>query len=388
MAPRSPASNPRWLPRAARGQSVATLLVALVLLSACAAVPYQFGEGLETSRTLQLGPGEPQFERGQPNKVIDGLGHYLFSLPAKLILFNWRVDNHDISEEVEDALREYLHANDLHHVKVRLNQYAPGGEWSRLFRNRDVGLLWRMTAGVLTVAFDTLLPQRLFGGDRYNPFTNTVSLSSDLRPIALHEGGHAKDFAQAPLKGTYAALRMLPILPLFQEGKATSDALGYESERGTPDDERRAYRLLYPAYGTYVGGEAATWVGSGWVTYAIQYGAVIPGHAVGWIASALVDDDPPPDERETEDTLARPAADVDARPQVPAAGTEAKTQRELTLEVVPGNETDPGADRFRCPDDPMSPQPTLPRDPTATEPPSWDHAPDTPSSGSTAPALD
>jgi hypothetical protein len=298
------------------------------------------------------------------------------------------VDNHDISQEVEDALREYLHANDLHNVKVRLNQYAPGGEWSRLFQNRDVSLLWRMTAGVLTVAFETLLPQRLFGGDRYNPFTNTVSLSSDLRPIALHEGGHAKDFAGAPLKGTYAVLRMLPIVPLFQEGKATSDALGYEVECGTPEKERHAYRLLYPAYGTYVGGEAAAWVGSGWVNYAIQYGAAIPGHAVGWIASARVEDDPPPEGREAEDTPAEPATDVDALPEVPAAETEAEMQREVTLEVVPEDEADLGAGPFPYLDDPMSPQPTLPRDPTAAEPPSFDHAPDAPSAGSAAPALD
>ena len=60
--------------------------------------------------------GETQIERGRPNVVIDGLGHYLFSLPSKLILWNWQVDNHDIPEDVEQHLAAYLQANGLHNV--------------------------------------------------------------------------------------------------------------------------------------------------------------------------------------------------------------------------------------------------------------------------------
>ena len=41
--------------------------------------------------------------------------------------------------------------------------------------------------------FYTIFPGRVFGGDRYNPFTNTINLYSDHPSIALHEAAHAKD---------------------------------------------------------------------------------------------------------------------------------------------------------------------------------------------------
>ena len=50
--------------------------------------------------------------------------------------------------------------------------------------------------GVVSVTIYTIIPARLFagfpipfvggGGDSYNPFTNTVSIYSGSRPIALH----------------------------------------------------------------------------------------------------------------------------------------------------------------------------------------------------------
>ncbi len=273
---------------------VSLLLVAAIALSGCASSPYYFGQNLEGPNTLLLREGEEQIERGRPNVVIDKLGSWVFGLPSKILLLNRKVDNHDISEETAEAIHEYLAANDLHNVKVRLNQYAPGDEWRRLFANRDVNPLWRFTVGTLTVLLYTLLPQRLLGGDNYNPFTNTISLYSDVRAIALHEGGHAKDFApMTPFtKGLYATVRILPLVPLAQEAAATSDAIGYEKAIGAWEEQKDAYRILYPAYGTYVGGEISRWVAapSIGIGYAIQYGPVVPGHIVGWIASGRVEE--------------------------------------------------------------------------------------------------
>jgi hypothetical protein len=266
-------------------------LCAFVL--ACASTPYPYGRALETELTLRLRPGEEQIERGRPHKLVDGLGHYLFSIPSKLLLLDWKVDNHDISEETEAGLREYLDANGLCNVKVRLNQYAPGGEWSRLARNREMPLGWRWTLGLYTVTMYTILPERvfagLFGGDHYNPYTNTISLYSDRRAIGIHEAGHAKDFAQKRnrhWRGCYAALRLLPLVPLWQEGAATAEAISWERARGSGQDERSAYRKLYPAFATYVGGEIGRWYGGFWVPYA----AVVPGHVAGWARSFAVED--------------------------------------------------------------------------------------------------
>ncbi|MEE8142457.1 MAG: hypothetical protein V3T77_05105 [Planctomycetota bacterium] len=231
---------------------------------------------------MKLDEGEPQFERGRPNAFVDGLGHYLFSLPAKLILWNWKVDNHNISARTEAALCNYLEVNGMKDVKVRLNQYAPFDEYRRLFNNKQVGAGWRYTIGLLSVTFYMLLPQRLFGGDNYNPFTNTVNLYSDLAPVAIHEGGHAKDFAQRKWKGTYAVSGALPLASLRSEYLASSDAITYAQRQNQAELEKDSYKLLYPAYMTYVGGETLQWFDlDSPLDAALRAAFVIPGHIIG-----------------------------------------------------------------------------------------------------------
>lgn len=273
------------------------LVLTFAILTGCAATPYQFGKDIEGDEALQLRRSEPQIERGRPIAWVDGLGHYLFSLPSKLILWNWRIENHDISPATEQALRDYLAANDLQNVKVRLNEYAPGGEWSRLVRNHEIGGFWRYTFGALTTIFYTILPGRVFGGDSYNPYTNTINLYSDHISVVLHEAGHAKDYAQSQYKGVYAASRMIPLVPLYQEALATGETVGYHREEQAPEQEKDDYRVLYPAYGTYIAGEGlsiASWFGpvSYPVILAVQAGVAIPGHIVGRIKAAQVEEGP------------------------------------------------------------------------------------------------
>jgi len=276
-------------------------LLPLVLLASlaagCAVIPYEYGQGIEEEATYRLPPGEAQIQRGRPSAFLDFVGHYIVSLPSKLILWNWNVDKHVISPETEEAIRKYLEENDLRNVRVRLNEYAPGDEFRRLFRNKAIGAGWRYTLGVLTTAFYVIMPGRFFGGDNYNPFTNTINIYSDHPAIALHEAGHAKDFAMRKWKGSYAALRILPLVPLYQEGVATGDAIGYYKDKCDTEGEKDAYKILYPAYGTYIGGEAG-WLYTGPYSWALSAAFAIPGHIVGRIKAANVDD--PEEEAEEE----------------------------------------------------------------------------------------
>ena len=265
------------------------LAVLASVVAGCARVPYVPGRNIEGQDTYRLPPGEPQIERGARKPFLDGLGHYVLSLPTKAILWNWRVDNHRISPKTEAKLEEYLADNDLHHVKVRLNQYTPGAEWRRLFRNEAVGRFWRYTFGLVAVAAYTAFPGRAFGGDNYNPYTNTINLYSDHKGIALHEAAHAKDFATRRRKGLYATLRVVPFLALYQEAVATGDAIGYDRWKGRTRDEKADYKVLYPAFATYIAGEALRWVSvDWWVQYAVQAAAVVPAHIVGRIKAACV----------------------------------------------------------------------------------------------------
>ncbi len=258
--------------------------ILLLLGQGCATVPYHYGARPGGAGELALKPGEPQFERGKPNALVDGVG-WVLGIPSKIILWNIRMDNHDIGTNTEIALQTYLQRNNLTNVKVRINQYAPGDEWSRLFRNKTVGWGWRYTIGIFSCLYYTLLPQRIFGGDNYSDYTDTINIYSDVPAVALHEGGHAKDFAGRKWKGTYGFLYALPFVALYHEAQATGDAVGYLRDQPEWEAERAAYHVLYPAYGTYVGGSFSEYL----VPYTWVYWAgVIPGHIAGrWKGSTV-----------------------------------------------------------------------------------------------------
>ena len=256
------------------------------VLSGCVTPNYDFGALLQTHDDLSLAADEEQFERGQPIAIVDGIG-WIVRIPSKVTLLNTRVDNHFVSHATEQSLQEYLDANELHRVKVRLNQYDPIGEWKRLRGNRSVGAGWRYTLGTLATLGYTIIPGRIVGGDNYNPFTNTINLYSDHPAIALHEAGHAKDFARRKYKGSWAAAYVLPGIALRHEQIATSDALSFLAATGRTDEQRDAYKILYPAYGTHVAGQINQFVPPP-TDLVVTASCVIPGHVIGrWKASRV-----------------------------------------------------------------------------------------------------
>jgi hypothetical protein len=260
----------------------AWLFAALSLvIGGCVPGPYRYGSAQRYYTSPELASvTETQIERGAPRPVLDGVG-WVVGIPTKILLWNRKMDNHHISPETEAAVADYLAANELTTVKVRLNQYNPRDDWRRLVANKSVGWGWRYSLGTLSWLGEALLPGRIFGGDHYNPFTNTVHVYSDLPAIAIHEGGHAKDFARRRYKGTYAAVYLLPVTPLWYEGIATGDALGYLHAHGELDEEEDAYRVLYPAYGTYVGNAMSNVIPAAGTPFYIA--GVVSGHIVGRI---------------------------------------------------------------------------------------------------------
>ncbi len=231
-----------------------------------------------TTPYVGYGP-HPQLTRGAAVPPIDVLGNVL-SLPGKLILWDWDFNRHAISEATETTLITYLEAKRLPAFEdtiYRLNQYAPFEDLRALVKNRHVAWPYRVLIGLpVTLLSDVLLPGRVFPwGDYYNPYTNTVHLYSDNPTIALHEAGHAYDFANFPYKGTYALLRLVPLMDLYQEKVATEHAINHLIVLEDRETEFRAYRTLWPAYGTYVGSYVPMPLGS------------IAGAAVGHIAGRV-----------------------------------------------------------------------------------------------------
>ena len=278
--------DPRLLSAIASRWNALTIGPLLLLLSGCVSTGYDYGSAAITHNDLPLRDNESQIERGRPIPILDGAG-WVVGIPSKVMLLSTRVDNHSVSHETEESLQEYLDANGLDRVKVRLNQYAPLDEWRRLHGNKSVGPGWRYTLGTLATLGYTVLPGRLLGGDHYNPFTNTINLYSDHPAIALHEAGHAKDFSRRTYKGTWAAAYLLPGIALGHEEIATSDILSYLASEGRTDEQAAAYRILYPAYGSHIAGQINNLVPSP-SSLAVTAACVVPGHVVGrWKASRV-----------------------------------------------------------------------------------------------------
>jgi hypothetical protein len=244
----------------------------LALNANCAHEPEMYRQKPVKSPTRSA-PPDPQVIRGRENVILDGLGHYVLSLPFKLILWNWQVDRHKISDENERELETYIAVNQLETVQVRLNSYAPFEEFGRLKRDKDVHGGYKYTIGILAWLEYTLLPGRLFGGDNYNPYTNTINIYSNHPAILTHEAGHAKDWKLRKHRGTYAFMRVIiPFFAAYQEWVASADAVRFKHCRREDTRELNSYPILFPAWATYIGGYGGP-IGYG--------GAVIVGHVYG-----------------------------------------------------------------------------------------------------------
>ena len=199
-----------------------------------------------------------QIEEGRPCAPIDLIGNIL-SIPWKILLLEWRFGNHTISPQTEAILTQYLHdrSQDLSHTLIRVNQYAPHKDLKRLITNHQIAWPYRLIFGSLSLVVETVLPGRIFGGsllsDYYDPWTDTIHLFSDHPAIGLHELGHAYDFSQQPYKGTYGLLTSIFIVRLNEEWQATDEAISYLVSIGDRRNELRAYKILYPAFGSYLG---------------------------------------------------------------------------------------------------------------------------------------
>ncbi len=227
----------------------------------------------------------PSIARGIPIPPLDFLASVL-AIPTKLILWDWRYCNHKISKDTEAQLRDYINRNKLYDVKFRLNQANPIDETLRLFKNKNVGLPYRIIGFPFTFLYSAT--GRLIGGlilsDYYDPFSHTVHIFSDDIAIVLHEAGHAKDFQHRKWRGTYAMARMLPGFNLFQESIATDEALDYLKITNQRKEAVRSYKILYPAYASYVGSYLPA--------YPFGYlGAILGGHIYGRHRAHLLEEE-------------------------------------------------------------------------------------------------
>ena len=246
----------------------------------CTTTPYRYGQfhdapsGSDASSSVVI-------ERGTPNKTLDRIGK-IVGFPARILPMNSKINDHHIAPETEEKLTTYLERNDLTDVTVYVNHYDPKEQWQKLHENKLIGAGWRYTIGSVSVIGYTLLPGRIFGGDRYNPFTNSLYLNSDVSVIALREAAYAKDVHSRKLPGTYAVTQEFPFVGLWSDSRAVRDVIGYAHAEEDWETEQQAYKVLFPQMGvesTSIGGTFLSSVWWGGPVLAASGAAV--GHVTG-----------------------------------------------------------------------------------------------------------
>lgn len=245
------------------------------LLSGCATAPYQFGHFHAGSQ------GQAEFEHGKPHEVLDGIA-WTTGLFARVLTLNQGVSNHEISEETEAKIAAYLDENDLNDVLVSVNQYDPKGQWRRLRETHEIGGFWRYTFGTITLVQYTILPGRVFGGDYYNPFTNTLYVNSDVPAVVLHEAAFAKDVHSRNLPGTYASINELPLIGVWRHVIGVNDVLGYAQLKDDWEVERETYCVVYPQMGIYSTALTGSFLPF-WDGMLITVASAAAGHATGQV---------------------------------------------------------------------------------------------------------
>ncbi len=257
-------------------------VVCLICGNGCATVPYKYSRFHSSEEDPQT---EVVFDYGQPQKTLDNIA-WVTGIWSRILSLNSHVNNHDLTDETRAKLTAYLEENDLTDVLVRVNQYDPKGEWQRLRENRRVAAGWRYSAGLLSMAHYTLLPGRVFGGDTYNPFTNTLYINSDVSAVVLHEAAYAKDIHSQSLPGTYAVFNELPVMSLWRHTKGVNDILGYARTNDDWTVERETYRVVYPQMGVHSMSLTGTFV-PWWEGILFTVAGATAGHVTGQVAISI-----------------------------------------------------------------------------------------------------
>ena len=282
----------------------------LLCSSGCASATYRYG---------RFHPGEPDgvalqpvvVERGRPQKTLDRFAWFV-GLPERVMTLNSKTSNHHVSSETIEKLRIYLEQNDLTDVYVAVNDYDPKGQWRRLRENDRIAPFWRYSVGTISWLSYSMFPYRVFGGDEYNPFTNSLNLTSDVPALVLAEAAYAKDVHTRRHPGAYATFCDLPLLSMWRQARATSDVLGYARVQQDWDAEKQAYHVLYPHIGSTTFGPGAHFFPVAGPFLAA--GGALVGHATGRTVTAVLQPkfinspsgDPPlsPTESEAEEVAA------------------------------------------------------------------------------------
>lgn len=253
---------------------------ALLLCAAgigCAASP-KSADGLVSQ--VSAGPQEVVVHYGGPIPSLDRVEHVV-KFPGRLLRLG--KEEEAPSQATVGRTVGYLEEHGVTDVKIAVHDYDPSGEWRRLRENRSMSAGWKYTFGTGAWLSDTIFPRRVWGGDRYNPYTRTLHLNSNELALTLHEAAYAKILKAGGAPGFQASTGNLPLASFWKEWKNTSEVVRYAKAQHDWEIEQQAYRRLYPRVGSEMATTALplTPISSPFVKPIFGLGGSLAGYAAG-----------------------------------------------------------------------------------------------------------
>lgn len=195
---------------------------------------------------LKFPSNEPSVEIGLPNIIFDTITATL-SLPSRIFSFTGQDVTKEVSENTMNVLKDYLHCNQLDHIKIISRLYNPAMIWKRTYTNPRTLLITKLFSGTLNALSQTIFPHRIFGGgiNIYDQYTDVITLNSNDISMALFAGAQAKGTAIRRNPILYnSAKDFVPLMTPLQNLNCIRDVLSYLKIRGTKNDLQTAYKAL------------------------------------------------------------------------------------------------------------------------------------------------
>lgn len=189
---------------------------------------------------------------GEDNFVSRNVG-FVGSLPTKMMFWSrdmGRYPTKRVVKNIEDAVQD----QDLHGLKIRIGHSEVFEDTARLFNDKEVVKRYPGWFRAIVGVPSTLIGEtaaELLRSDYYNPIANTATCYSNIDGIALHEIGHAKDWARLndDMPTIYTFARALPPVTWYQEWRAS---FNYAKQDLSKEKKYHVSRFLIPAFATYI----------------------------------------------------------------------------------------------------------------------------------------
>ncbi len=162
---------------------------------------------------------------GKDPKLVRMIG-WVGSMPAKLILINTHVGTSVGNLTAASVYLQLKTDPKLTDMTIRLNHINPWEDAVSMFTRPEIAAKYPFLMRLLNFAEDFFgeIGLAFVRGDAYGSGANVAVLYSDVPAVALHELGHAKDYANKKNKWTrsiYELATLIPGMQLWKEAYAS-----------------------------------------------------------------------------------------------------------------------------------------------------------------------